>query len=116
MPDGAIPSLGGTLLWRPSTLSEDDERIGAEIELAGGALRRQNRGVRRVFALGWRNRTQAQVDALRAAAGPGALSYVNVDGVAYVVLAQPPQIVAVPGTEPRRYDASIVLREQTPRR
>lgn len=111
----AQPILNGISLPRPNSASESPEQVGTRVELANGRTVPYVRGLRMIFALGWAKLTEAERTALLSAYSPGASSYVSQDGTPYVVLADPPQWTPVPGTDPVRFDASITLREQTPR-
>lgn len=113
---GSPPVLAGVTLPRPSSVEQAPERFGSEVTLVSGSLRSYNGGIRSVFALSWSKATEATKTALEAAAVAPVAAYVHVDGVAYTVLVDPPSSSPIPGTDPVKFEVSIALREQTPRR
>ena len=111
-----VPTLNGYTLPRANGIDESYELTGAEIMLANGARRRQSPGRRFRVEISWTRLTAAEVTTIAAAADVAAVgSYVHVDGVAYVVLADPPTFTPIPATSPVRFDGSLSVSEISPR-
>lgn len=109
---GTPPAINGTTLRRPSGISESPEAVDSSVELAGGATRTYDRGVRFVVDLSWSKLTETDVATLRALLRPTYVAYTHTDGVLYQVRSAPLKAEPIPGTDPVRFAASTTLREQ----
>lgn len=107
-----LPILNGVTLPRPSGVDDGADRVGTSVQLAGGALRGYTAGRRRVVTLSWAKATESLLASLRAAATARFTAYTHVDGDVFAVEVDEPTVSAISGTEPVRFAASIMVREQ----
>lgn len=106
----SAPVLNGATLRRPNGYTATPEPVRQDAILAGGGLRRYVRGNRWVFDLRWENLPAGDAATIEAAAGRGALLYVDPHGRSWwVFVDEGPEPVPVAGTDPERYDVTLTL-------
>lgn len=113
---GVAPVLAGITLPRPNAAGEAPERVGSQITLASGSMRSYTSGVRFSVELVWNRLTEDQLATVRQAAAAPVAAYTHLDGSSYVVMTEAVSATPLPGTDPVRFEVSLPLVEQTPRR
>lgn len=108
--------LNGQTVRRPNTYARTGDPVELDVLVASGRGVRYSRGVRRRWAMSWRNLKAADVAPLEGLPrGPFAFADEVLGATATVLVDGVPAIVAVAGTSPVRYDVDLALVEQAAR-
>lgn len=113
---GGGPVIGGTSFRRPNGRSEPDEALRGVVELASGATRAYDKGIRRAWSFSWSRMTGDEVETLRAAVRPPYVELQREGGEPPVVVSTEDglSVDALPGTYPTRYSVGLTLKARDP--